>query len=177
MHILGGAQTDFARNWSREGKGAVALLREVLDDGLTAAMVNNYTKGGLLPRAEGKKYSREHLAYLTVICVLKQVLSTRDMKLLLDQELKDSGSVDTGYATFCRSLDGSMSLIADQMDRYQDPEKLADSAIHFALLSYAAGAASRRYVTMLRRRQEEQEAAKEPAREKPVRQKKEREDA
>ncbi len=153
------------------------VLRFDGDDGLTAAMVNNYTKGGLLPRAEGKKYSREHLAYLTVICVLKQVLSTRDMKLLLDQELKDSGSVDTGYATFCRSLDGSMSLIADQMDRYQDPEKLADSAIHFALLSYAAGAASRRYVTMLRRRQEEQAAAAEPAREKPARQKKEREDA
>lgn len=153
------------------------VLRFDGDDGLTAAMVNNYTKGGLLPRAEGKKYSREHLAYLTVICVLKQVLSTRDMKLLLDQELKDSGSVETGYTTFCRSLDGSMSLIADQMDRYQDPEKLADSAIHFALLSYAAGAASRRYVTMLRRRQEEQEAAAEPVREKPVRQKKEREEA
>ena len=153
------------------------VLRFDGDDGLTAAMVNNYTKGGLLPRAEGKKYSREHLAYLTVICVLMQVLSTRDMKLLLDQELKDSGSVDTGYTTFCRSLDGSMSLIADQMDRYQDPEKLADSAIHFALLSYAAGAASRRYVTMLRRRQEEQETAAEPVREKPARQKKEREEA
>ena len=153
------------------------VLRFDGDDGLTAAMVNNYTKGGLLPRAEGKKYSREHLAYLTVICVLKQVLSTRDMKLLLDQELKDSGSVETGYTTFCRSLDGSMSLIADQMDRYQNPEKLADSAIHFALLSYAAGAASRRYVTMLRRRQEEQETAAEPVREKPARQKKEREDA
>lgn len=153
------------------------VLRFDGDDGLTAAMVNNYTKGGLLPRAEGKKYSREHLAYLTVICVLKQVLSTRDMKLLLDQELKDSGSVETGYTTFCRSLDGSMSLIADQMDRYQDPEKLADSAIHFALLSYAAGAASRRYVTMLRRQQEEQETAAEPVREKPARQKKEREEA
>ena len=33
-------------------------------DGLTAAMVNNYTKSGLVPRAEGKKYNREHLAYL-----------------------------------------------------------------------------------------------------------------
>ena len=31
-------------------------------DGLTAAMVNNYTKSGLVPRAEGKKYTREHLA-------------------------------------------------------------------------------------------------------------------
>lgn len=37
VYVLGGAQTDFERNWSREGKGATALLREVLDDGLTAA--------------------------------------------------------------------------------------------------------------------------------------------
>ncbi|MPM27214.1 hypothetical protein SDC9_73724 [bioreactor metagenome] len=149
------------------------VLRFDGDDGLTAAMVNNYTKGGLLPRADGKKYSREHLAYLTVICVLKQVLSTRDMHLLLDQELKDSGSVEAGYQTFCRSLDGSMNLTADQMDRHQDPEKLADSAIHFALLSYAAGAASRRYVTLLRRQRDAGE--EKPAREKRVRQKKEEE--
>ncbi|MET0016255.1 DUF1836 domain-containing protein [Oscillibacter sp.] len=149
------------------------VLRFDGDDGLTAAMVNNYTKGGLLPRADGKKYSREHLAYLTVICVLKQVLSTRDMHLLLDQELKDSGSVEAGYQTFCRSLDGSMNLTADQMDRHQDPEKLADSAIHFALLSYAAGAASRRYVTLLRHQRDAGE--EKPARDKRVRQKKEEE--
>ena len=31
-------------------------------DTLTAAMINNYTKSGLVPRAEGKKYNREHLA-------------------------------------------------------------------------------------------------------------------
>ena len=138
------------------------VLRFDGDGGLTAAMVNNYTKAGLLPRADGKKYGREHLAYLTVICVLKQVLSSRDMYLLLDQELKDSGSVETGYQTFCRSLDASMALIAEEMDGYQDEEKLADSAIHFALLSYAAGAASRRYVTLLRRSRGENE-------EKPVR--------
>lgn len=149
------------------------VLRFDGDDGLTAAMVNNYTKGGLLPRADGKKYSREHLAYLTVICVLKQVLSTKDMKLLLDQELKDSGSVEAGYQTFCQSLDSSMTLTADQMDQYQDPEKLADSAIHFALLSYAAGAASRRYVTLLRAQRGE--SGEKPAREKRAKQKKEEE--
>ncbi|MEG1887750.1 MAG: acetyl-CoA acetyltransferase, partial [Oscillospiraceae bacterium] len=31
---LGGAQTDFERNWSKEGKGVIALLKEVIDDGL-----------------------------------------------------------------------------------------------------------------------------------------------
>ena len=36
----------------------------------------------MLPRAEGKRYSRTHLAYLTAICVLKQVLSVKETGLL-----------------------------------------------------------------------------------------------
>lgn len=34
VYVLGGAQTDFERNWSKEGKGVIALLKEVIDDGL-----------------------------------------------------------------------------------------------------------------------------------------------
>ena len=34
VYVLGGAQTDFERNWSKEGKNHVALLKEVLSDGL-----------------------------------------------------------------------------------------------------------------------------------------------
>ena len=34
VYILGGAQTDFERNWSKEGKGVIALLKEIIDDGL-----------------------------------------------------------------------------------------------------------------------------------------------
>lgn len=37
IYILGGAQTDFARNWKKEGKGIVALLKEVIADGLSEA--------------------------------------------------------------------------------------------------------------------------------------------
>ena len=53
---------------------------------LTSAMVNNYIKDKLLPRADGKKYNREHLAGLTEICLLKQVLPVRDTGLLLSRE-------------------------------------------------------------------------------------------
>ena len=56
-------------------------------DALTASMVNNYTKNALVPRAEGKKYNRDHLAYLTFVCILKQVMSVRDMDLLIRTEL------------------------------------------------------------------------------------------
>lgn len=34
VYILGGAQTDFERNWTKEGKGMIALLKEVMADGL-----------------------------------------------------------------------------------------------------------------------------------------------
>ena len=34
VYILGGAQTDFERNWTKEGKNVIALLKEALSDGL-----------------------------------------------------------------------------------------------------------------------------------------------
>ena len=126
------------------------------DDGLTAAMVNNYTKSGLAPRAEGKKYGREHLAYFTVICVLKRVMSTRDMDLLIREELRDR-PVKEGYAAFCQSLDQALNITAGELAGRAgegDDSALADTAIHFALLSYAAGVAGSRCVALLRERKE-----------------------
>ena len=35
VYVLGGSQTDFERNWTKEGKNILALLREVVADGLT----------------------------------------------------------------------------------------------------------------------------------------------
>lgn len=41
---------------------------------LTASMVNNYVKMGLVPAPVKKRYSRSHLARLVIICVMKQVV-------------------------------------------------------------------------------------------------------
>ena len=89
------------------------------DDALTASMVNNYAKNALLPRAEGKKYNREHLAYLTFICILKQVMSVRDMDLLIRAELKDDRSVEDGYGAFLDSLDSALTAAAQEMEPYE----------------------------------------------------------
>lgn len=151
------------------------VIRFDEDDGLTSAMVNNYTKSGLVPRAAGKKYNREHLAYLTAICVLKRVMSTRDMDLLIKQELQGERSVADGYAAFCESLDKALNITADEMELYLDESTLADAAIHFALLSYAAGVASNRYVSLLRQ-QQEAEGAETENRRKDRRKEKEKEE-
>ena len=36
-YILGGVQTDFSRNWTKEGKTFMSMFREVVEDGLAAA--------------------------------------------------------------------------------------------------------------------------------------------
>lgn len=92
------------------------VLRFDEEDALTASMVNNYTKSGLVPRAEGKKYNREHLAYLTAICVLKRVMSTRDMDLLIREELRGERTVEDGYTAFCESLNSALQAMAQEME-------------------------------------------------------------
>lgn len=67
----------------------------------TPAMVNNYVKFGLVGRPNGKKYGREQLAQLLMICVLKQAASTDGLKALLrpaeGQTLKEH------YELFCQT--------------------------------------------------------------------------
>ena len=118
----------------------------------TIRLVNNYTKNALVPRAEGKKYNRDHLAYLTFVCILKQVMSVRDMDLLIRTELSDDRSVENGYRAFLESLDGALSSAVQEMGAYEGTDNLADAAVHFGLLSYAAGLVSRQYVAQLRAR-------------------------
>ena len=91
-------------------------------DGLTAAMVNNYTKSGLVPRAKGKKYDRDHLAYLTVICILKHVMSTKDMDFLIREELQGARGIPDGYAAFCESLDSALNAMADEVASREENE-------------------------------------------------------
>lgn len=42
---------------------------------ITSASVNNYVRMKIMPEPIGKKYYREHIAYLIIICILKQSLN------------------------------------------------------------------------------------------------------
>ena len=75
------------------------------NDKISSAMINNYIKDGLLPRATDKKYSREHLAYLLMIARLKQALSVKDTGLLLKAETANTAVSDY--------FNGFQALVAD----------------------------------------------------------------
>jgi hypothetical protein len=100
-------------------------------DRLTGAMVNNYIKSGLLPRARGKRYARQHIADLAMIVRLKQVLSVSDTGALLALARRD----DAGYYDhFCETMDGALKGLADRLAGYGgSPQALA---MELALDSY-----------------------------------------
>lgn len=55
---------------------------------LTPSMVNNYVKMKVMPAPVKKKYSREHLMHLIVICVLKQVMPLSAVEAVLRDGLE-----------------------------------------------------------------------------------------
>ena len=116
---------------------------------LTSAMVNNYIKDGAMPRAEGKRYSRTHLAYLTALCALKQVLSVKDVGLLLAAAAEGREPRDL-YEQFREELDRALDVTAGSLDATAGTEELAGLALALALRSYADKLACQRLLELLR---------------------------
>ncbi|PKM63004.1 MAG: hypothetical protein CVU97_02270 [Firmicutes bacterium HGW-Firmicutes-21] len=107
---------------------------------LTSAMINNYIKAGALPRPNGKKYGREHLAFLTAICALKPVMSVNDMEYLLKKQ-NDSLDAKSFYELVGTHIDKAMTETAENLN-----DNLDESALPEYILSTALQAAGLRIV-------------------------------
>ena len=68
------------------------------DSKLTASMINNYVKVKIIPAPQGKRYSRRHVAYLLLLCILKPVLPIAAIqKLFAARTTRPSMSASAGY--------------------------------------------------------------------------------
>ena len=135
------------------------LIRYGEGETLTSAMVNNYIKDGAMPRAEGKRYSRTHLACLTALCALKQVLSVKDAGLLLDAAAEGQ-EPQALYAQFLEELDRALDVTAGSLDASDREEDLPDLALALALRSYADKLACQRLLELIRERRPQPEKGK-----------------
>ena len=68
---------------------------------VTAAVINNYVRTNLLPEPKKKRYYRIHLAYLLMICTLKQSLRLSMLPALLPGNLPEE-DVRRFYTAFVR---------------------------------------------------------------------------
>ncbi len=67
---------------------------------ITPSIINNYVKLGIIPAPVRKRYSRTHLAYLIMVCTLKQILPIPTVQALISRKVQRF-SVDTVYNNFC----------------------------------------------------------------------------
>lgn len=118
-------------------------------EALTSAMVNNYIKDGLVPRADGKRYGPVHLGYLTAVCALKKILSVRDTGALISAGQARNKTSQELYAYFCSALDRALSETAQSIDENASQEDLPRLALDLALRSYANQLACARILDIL----------------------------
>ena len=95
-------------NYIERYLGAYFINKE--DKVITKTMINNYVKQGVMPAPEKKKYNRAQIAYLLVICILKQVYSISDIKKLIALTIKNY-EVGKAYNRFCANLEISIKNV------------------------------------------------------------------
>ncbi len=91
----------------------VGYLQETLrplyqpdDKIITPSMVNNYVKQGVIAPPRAKKYTREQVAQLIVIGILKHTFSIGEINHLIEQQIT-SFETDVAYDYFCTALENA----------------------------------------------------------------------
>lgn len=102
---------------------------------ITAAMINNYVKLGLIPKPEKKRYHKIHLAYLIAITILKQVLTISEINDGILLQSKICGGNKEAYNLFCTEQEKALQLIAAKAKQETTPVLFAETPImdHLAI--------------------------------------------
>lgn len=110
---------------------------------ITAPMINNYVKLKIMPAPVKKKYNRVHLAYLIIICSLKQTLSMATIQKIIPYDL-DKDQVMNIYKIFAANQKKVMKFTADQVNDIArpiadqsatNPERIHDLLLQIAIFS------------------------------------------
>jgi len=75
---------------------------------ITSNMINNYVKQKLLPKPIKKKYNRDHIVYLLIICLLKQIISIQEIQDFFS--LKQNQAIGEIYNYLCDILEHTLQI-------------------------------------------------------------------
>lgn len=103
---------------------------------LTASMINNYVKAGLLPRTSSKRYGKEHLSRLIIISALKSVLSVTELTELFSRSQRDPEAL---YEAFRAILAREEEAVSAPIEK-EGFDEILSSAVKAALYKQKAKA-------------------------------------
>lgn len=82
---------------------------------ITTSAINNYVRMKLMPAPEKKKYSRIHIAYLIMICALKQSLTMSEIQKILPNGLTEE-EVKKTYEAFVNQYTDSARIFVAMVE-------------------------------------------------------------
>lgn len=77
---------------------------------ITSAMINNYVKQKITRPPVNKKYTRYHVAFLYVVCVLKNFVSLSDICVGVGSLLDGRHSAEA-FDMFCEEFDAALAVV------------------------------------------------------------------
>lgn len=80
---------------------------------ITSSMISNYVKKGLVSNPVRKQYSREQIAYLMFVAVVKTVVSMEDIRLMISIQ-KKTYTAQRAYDYFCLELENLLQFVFDR---------------------------------------------------------------
>ena len=106
---------------------------------INKAIINNYVKLGYIPAPVKKKYSKEHIAYLVVVCSLKQVMPIAAISALVKAQTEKI-PLSEFYDNFCTNREKAvLAALGEAEIGIGDPEypKTAQTSLSLALSAQA----------------------------------------
>lgn len=76
---------------------------------ITPSMVNNYVKQKVVSAPKNKQYSKNHMVYLMVVCILKKYLSIAEICQLILLQI-NSYPIEASYDYFCSELENALNF-------------------------------------------------------------------
>ncbi len=98
----------------------LALFVEEKEHVVTSTMINNYVKQKVIEPPVQKKYGREQLAQLMIVCLLKKVLSISEIASLMEL-MQRQLSPQEAYDSFCSALENALAKAFAQEQREVPP--------------------------------------------------------
>lgn len=90
----------------------VSFFEDNVEMTFTSNMINNYVKQKIVKPPVNKKYDRVHLAYFTVVCLLKNLFSISEICNGIEFMMR-SGNVKELYGVFCEELEAAIRTTFD----------------------------------------------------------------
>ena len=112
---------------------------------ITSSMINNYVKAHIIPRAQSKRYSQEHIALLLAAFVLKKALTTQDMGVLMTKGT--DSAIEDPYRSFYEHYRSTLlecgKTVAQEMRASLEEEPFGGDSLRSLALKLAVEASIR----------------------------------